>query len=255
MKRRFKRTLSTILCSALMLGSVPIISVQAKEYNFTQKGTLVISPESIIQVVREEENYLLLGSSLFYKDRIYEVDKEPDEEEMEKWFSEGKTYTLVKGETPYIIRITKTDDKFTAVKLDVKPEISYVMDTVKGIICDYETGQEIQKLGTVIVGAIDTGIARDYLTWYYTGENIFISEASVGSDITIVTKDITSNEVIGDIDDNGVLDLTDLTNLSLYLIGDKEFTDDMKAIADMTKDDAVNLADLATMKQYIMNAL
>ncbi|MBP1565040.1 MAG: 1,4-beta-glucanase [Oscillospiraceae bacterium] len=62
-----------------------------------------------------------------------------------------------------------------------------------------------------------------------------------------------SNEKIyGDLDGNKIVDLTDLTLLSLHLIGDKVITD--KAIlelADVNGNDEVNLADMAHLKQYI----
>lgn len=55
----------------------------------------------------------------------------------------------------------------------------------------------------------------------------------------------------GDINSDGSIDLTDLTELSLALIGDKEFTDTQNISADTTKDGNTNLADLARLKQYI----
>ena len=56
----------------------------------------------------------------------------------------------------------------------------------------------------------------------------------------------------GDIDNNNSVDLTDLTELSLYLIGDKTFNDFEMYTADTNGDNEVNLADLAHLKQYIM---
>lgn len=57
----------------------------------------------------------------------------------------------------------------------------------------------------------------------------------------------------GDINNNNSVDLTDLTELSLYLIGDKTFNDFEIFTADTNGDNEVNLADLAHLKQYIMS--
>ena len=57
----------------------------------------------------------------------------------------------------------------------------------------------------------------------------------------------------GDINNSNSVDLTDLTELSLYLIGDKTFNDFEIFTADTNGDNEVNLADLAHLKQYIMS--
>ena len=55
----------------------------------------------------------------------------------------------------------------------------------------------------------------------------------------------------GDIDGNGVTDLTDLSWLSLYLIGDKDLSGYQIFAADVTGDGIVDIRDLPTLKQYI----
>jgi len=57
--------------------------------------------------------------------------------------------------------------------------------------------------------------------------------------------------VTGDIDLNGTIDVTDLTELSLALVGDKELTSEQKMAADVDSDGAVTLADLARLQQYL----
>ncbi len=57
--------------------------------------------------------------------------------------------------------------------------------------------------------------------------------------------------VTGDIDLNGTIDVTDLTELSLALVGDKELTSEQKMAADVDGDGAVTLADLARLRQYL----
>ena len=55
----------------------------------------------------------------------------------------------------------------------------------------------------------------------------------------------------GDIDINGTIDVTDLTELSLALVGDKELTEDQKLAADIDGDGSVTIADLARLQQYL----
>ena len=60
-----------------------------------------------------------------------------------------------------------------------------------------------------------------------------------------------SDVLIGDVDASGTIDVSDLTELSLALIGDKEFTAEQKKSADVDGDEAVTLADLAKLQQYL----
>ena len=55
----------------------------------------------------------------------------------------------------------------------------------------------------------------------------------------------------GDINYDGTIDITDLTSLSLALLGDSELTEEQKSAADIDGDGAVTLADLARLQQYL----
>lgn len=55
----------------------------------------------------------------------------------------------------------------------------------------------------------------------------------------------------GDLNNDNVADLTDLTCLSLYLLKDIEFTDDQIESADIDMSGEVDIADLAYYKQYV----
>ncbi|MBQ9982670.1 MAG: bacterial Ig-like domain-containing protein [Oscillospiraceae bacterium] len=70
------------------------------------------------------------------------------------------------------------------------------------------------------------------------------------------TKAEAKTDVIyGDVDNNGVIELTDLTYLSLYLIGDYDFTESQLNISDMNKDGKVNIADLPTLKSVFIDSM
>lgn len=57
--------------------------------------------------------------------------------------------------------------------------------------------------------------------------------------------------LIGDINQSGTVDITDLTQLSLYLIGDTEFSDREVKIADTDMNGSVDLCDLANFRRYL----
>jgi len=59
--------------------------------------------------------------------------------------------------------------------------------------------------------------------------------------------------IYGDADQDGKVDLSDLTKLSQYLLRDITFTPEQIACTDVTADGNVNISDLALLKQFVMN--
>ncbi|MBE6853630.1 MAG: carbohydrate-binding protein [Ruminococcus sp.] len=59
----------------------------------------------------------------------------------------------------------------------------------------------------------------------------------------------------GDADHNGIVDLTDLTICSQYLLRTLDFTPQEMTLMDVDQNSTVNLSDLATLKRYIMNKI
>ncbi len=59
----------------------------------------------------------------------------------------------------------------------------------------------------------------------------------------------------GDINADGKVDITDLSLLSLYLIGDREFNDTQKQAADTDKNGKTELPDLATLRQFLSKVI
>ncbi|WP_044975344.1 dockerin type I repeat-containing protein [Ruminococcus sp. HUN007] len=57
--------------------------------------------------------------------------------------------------------------------------------------------------------------------------------------------------IVGDVNSDSAIDVTDITELSLSLIGDKELTNKQGKAADVDGDGAVTLADLARLQQYL----
>ena len=68
----------------------------------------------------------------------------------------------------------------------------------------------------------------------------------------------TCNETLftrGDINGDTTVDLTDLSELSLLLIGDNTSDSVTEKIADIDDDNKITLADLTRLKQYISKSL
>jgi len=61
--------------------------------------------------------------------------------------------------------------------------------------------------------------------------------------------------IYGDIDNNKVVDITDLSLLSLHLIGENELEKTQLMAADVSYDNEINLNDLARLKQFISNKI
>ena len=67
------------------------------------------------------------------------------------------------------------------------------------------------------------------------------------------TKSTPDDIRYGDLDSNGKVEITDLTMLSQYLLGDMTFNADTLKRADVNGDGSVGLPDLSHFKQYIMH--
>ena len=81
------------------------------------------------------------------------------------------------------------------------------------------------------------------------GLEVFSPEVSAGK---VAIPSGGSDILYGDVTEDNVVDITDLTTLGLYLLNDKTFSDTQMKKADVVLNGSVDLADLATLKQYIM---
>lgn len=64
-----------------------------------------------------------------------------------------------------------------------------------------------------------------------------------------------STGFIGDINSDGKIDLIDLTEISLAILGDKTLTESQIKAADIDENGKADLPDLARMKQYLSNVI
>lgn len=84
---------------------------------------------------------------------------------------------------------------------------------------------------------------------FVTALAMIITAANINGGRTIEAKD----EIIyGDLNSDGKVDITDLSLLSLHLIGDKPLeTDELKEAADVQYDKTIDLGDLACLRQFL----
>jgi len=75
---------------------------------------------------------------------------------------------------------------------------------------------------------------------------------TTGDDDSIYKSD---KNLAGDINNDGKTDVTDLSELSLALVGDSKLTEAQQKAADVDSDGAVKLADLAKFRQYLSKVI
>ena len=71
----------------------------------------------------------------------------------------------------------------------------------------------------------------------------------------VMDNDLVPVILLGDLNSDGKADITDLSELSLALVGDKELTESQQKAADVDSDGAVKLADLAKFRQYLSKVI
>jgi hypothetical protein len=67
----------------------------------------------------------------------------------------------------------------------------------------------------------------------------------------VIYEAYSSEENCGDINDDDKKDITDLSLLSLYLLGDYSLTGDQLSAADIDNNGSINIADLALLRQHL----
>ena len=65
------------------------------------------------------------------------------------------------------------------------------------------------------------------------------------------SNDLLKKVETGDLNGNTLVDITDLSILSLALIGDMELTDEQKKQGDVDNDEKLTMADLAKLRQFL----
>jgi len=175
----------------------------------------------------------------------------------ECWF-EKKVVMDVTGEDGEIIQEEETvyqpDIKKTAEFFGI-PEKLIKSITEKYVpgrngFCEIEFIDEVEDTNNndtkrKIMIVVSDRLGCYYNPFTYTEETYYYDE--------ILIAPLEDKINYGDLDANKVVDLSDLTILSQYLLKDIELEADQIKCADVNSDEDVNLQDLTLMKQYVMN--
>ena len=86
-------------------------------------------------------------------------------------------------------------------------------------------------------------------------ETVMTTEQTTPAETTPVTEKPEPEGIIGDVDGNGRIDLSDLTTVALYLLGDVNLNETQLKFADVDGDGIVGLTDLARIKQFISHKI
>ena len=78
---------------------------------------------------------------------------------------------------------------------------------------------------------------------------------ATSSELIYNAADTSNTVMFGDIYSDGIIDLSDLSTLSLFLVGDTDLEDSQKKAADVDGDSEITLADLARLRQYLSKVI
>lgn len=146
--------------------------------------------------------------------------------------------------------------KADIIPFDDRNDIVPYPDDCKCITIDFPdvestTQMDVVKLRTAIYKITGLkGINDDPL---YTP----LDESANDNNIMFYDSNSYKSEEVssGDINSDGKVDVTDLSELALALVGDKELTESQQKAADVDSDGAVKLADLAKVRQYLSKVI
>jgi len=283
MKKKFKFFSSLMLALSLSTLSASLPNVDAVIlYNVnTNSKIIVVAENECIQMINEDGSTYI--STMPFINNIFTIDELPQtSEEITKLVDktnhsvfrvngddEHLFYVRVKYDnTPYYDeygRLTNVTTKiseryFVEKEVDLKnPTLK--IDLAKNEVRDYITDEVIRTFDNTLTfynQSTDSNGNKTYFEYtYYKDRQMLKSPAVANVTHDSLMKDCVvysgeSSDMIGDFDNSGLVDLTDLTILSLYMIGDTTFSDKQIAKADCNSDGKTDLADLAHLKQYII---
>ena len=117
---------------------------------------------------------------------------------------------------------------------------------------DSDHGKVTLKSATLVKEAKDPVVTDPIVTTTTTEEPEVTTTTTKEPGITVTTVE-EKNRLAGDVDGSGVVDLTDLSVLSLYILRETKLDDISIKASDVTHDGKVDITDLMRIKQYVSN--
>lgn len=273
MKTNLKKA-TGLMVSLAIAGSTSVIPTGASEISFSRNGVPVFEYGDVIRFVCEDthlEMFMYNG-----KGTINVVNNKAEiEEKYSSVMNRTNQFFWVKDEEPYLISF---HDGVENIDSDFKFDVVCDIDFANRVIRDYETKDEIQSLDTILICLPDSDgyfwfraleVENDecklqHLMTVHSVEELdeFIERKTDYSydtfDDNIMQDSLqlkSDYKSVGDINEDGTVDMTDLSELSLAILGESELTDSQKSAADINGDGEVNLSDLARLKQFVSNKI
>ena len=129
-------------------------------------------------------------------------------------------------------------------QVSVKTSEEFTWDTEKRSIVNVDEGIFMEQL-FIIRDEIYKNTGLDCRTDFSFEESLSLSTPAEN------TRLFEHSGKIGDINNDSNVDVTDLSELSLALVGDKTLTEIQHISADVNRDGKAELSDLARMRQYV----
>ena len=219
----------TALLSALVLAACSCVTVSAKEIPRNPDDSIKYSSNDVVLIKDGDSETISL-----VRNPLVILDAEPTEDELKSNFT---SKYWINCEEPYLIYYDLNKNEI--IKEDFELCISYIWDYNENKVYDYETSEEL-------------GVIRNIHESEESYQGVVIgTDKETGKNIMVRPTLEEPGYIAGDLNFDGKIDVTDLSELSLALADGKEFTDAQQNAVDVDKDGKVTLSDLARMRQFL----
>ena len=210
----------------------------------TESSAFTCNSNDIVKVVREDEEALYFADQTGLG-RILVLDEKPaTDEELIAAIKEPKLnihFCYLEKEKE-MIYYNYNDNSLS--KTENQMEIKYTIDLVKMNIVDNSNDDVVLNFNETS-GYWVVNEKNEKKEMILAGYNFISPTGYLPAELP--------EKTIGDINDDGEIDLSDLTMMSQYILKDIELTASQIKCADVNVDAEVNLQDLALLKQFVMH--
>ncbi|MBE6853724.1 MAG: hypothetical protein E7505_09700 [Ruminococcus sp.] len=244
-----KKIVACFCCLMFVGNPIGMNSISAQSgtsFSVNQSEMIHINKNDLVYIINSKKGI----RKAFADFRIlHETDEELSCEDALRIMKEKSIYNLynlVNSKESYVVRFNRSsEDKCTKKEyIECSKDVLYEIDGVKNEIRSHKTGEVLQDLSVEPMFHIADGDLCYIVVKEVNTENFLMLDH--GSPIA---------SRIGDINSDGVVDLVDLSKLSLAIIGDNTLTEKQIKNADINGDGKVDLSDLARFRQYLSHAV